>query len=197
MKRELGLVLLASTILTAALTYPTAFKLGQVGRVDNGDGKLSIWNVAWVARTLVADPLHVFDANIFYPHRGTLAYSENNLGAGALAVPVYWATKNPYAAHNFAMLLAFVLSASGMYYLVRHLTADRRAASVSAIGFAFCPFVFAHTAHIQLLMTAGLPFSLLAFHRMADKPGPGRGAALGVVMAAQAICCSGNHDAVQ
>ena len=189
MKRELGLVLLASTILTAALTYPTAFKLGQVGRVDNGDGKLSIWNVAWVARTLVADPLHVFDANIFYPHRGTLAYSENNLGAGALAVPVYWATKNPYAAHNFAMLLAFVLSASGMYYLVRHLTADRRAASVSAIGFAFCPFVFAHTAHIQLLMTAGLPFSLLAFHRMADKPGPGRGAALGAVMAAQAICC--------
>ena len=41
---------------------------------------------------------------------------------------------------------------------------------MSAIGFAFCPFVFAHTAHIQLLMTAGLPFTLLAFHRL-----PGRG----------------------
>ena len=57
------------------------------------------------------------------------------------------------------MLLAFVLSATGMYYLVRHLTGDRRAAAISAIGFAFCPFVFAHTAHIQLLMTAGLPFT--------------------------------------
>jgi hypothetical protein len=102
---------------------------------------------------------------------------------------VYWATRNPYAAHNFVLLLAFVLSATGMYYLVRYLTADRRAAAISAIGFAFCPFVFAHTAHIQLLMTAGLPFSLLAFHRMADKPGTGRGAALGAVMAAQAICC--------
>jgi hypothetical protein len=187
--REVGLVLIASAILTAALTYPTAFKLGHVGRVDNGDGKLSIWNVAWVARTLVVDPLHVFDANIFYPHRGTLAYSENNLGAGALAVPVYWATRNPYAAHNFALLMAFVLSATGAYYLVRHLTSDRRAAAISAISFAFCPFVFAHTAHIQLLMTAGLPFSLLAFHRMADKPGVGRGAALGAAMAAQAICC--------
>jgi hypothetical protein len=187
--RELGLVLLASAILTAALTYPTAFKLGHVGRVDNGDGKLSIWNVAWVARTLVVDPLHVFDANIFYPHHGTLAYSENNLGAGALAVPMYWATRNPYAAHNFALLLAFILSGTGAYYLVRYLTGDRRAAAVSAIGFAFCPFVFAHTAHIQLLMTAGLPFSLLAFHRMADKPGAGRGAALGAAMGAQAICC--------
>ena len=116
--RELGLVLLASVVLTAALTYPTAFRLGHVGRVDNGDGKLSIWNVAWVARTLVVDPLHVFDANIFYPHHDTLAYSENNLGAGALAVPAYWLTRNPYVAHNVAMLLAFILSATGMYYLV-------------------------------------------------------------------------------
>ena len=189
MKRELGLVLLASTILTVALTYPTAFKLGHVGRIDNGDGKLSIWNVAWVARTLPTDPWHVFDANIFYPHRGTLAYSENNLGAGALAVPVYWVTRNPYAALNAAMLLAFVLSATGMFYLVRYLTGDRRAAAVSAIAFAFCPFVFAHTAHIQLLMTAGLPFTMLAFQRMADRPGAGRGAALGAAMAAQAICC--------
>ena len=187
--REFGLVVLAAAALPAALTYPIAFKLGSVGRVDNGDGRLSIWNVAWVARTLVVDPLHVFDANIFYPHRGTLAYSENNLGAGALAVPVYWATRNPYAAHNFAMLLAFVLSATGMFYLVRHLTGDRRAAAISAIGFAFCPFVFAHTAHIQLLMTAGLPFTMLAFHRMVARPSPGRGTVLGGAMAAQAIFC--------
>jgi hypothetical protein len=187
--REFCLVLAAAAVLTAALTYPTAFRLGQVGRVDNGDGKLSIWNVAWVARTLVVDPLHVFDANIFYPNRGTLAYSENNLGAGLLAIPAYWATRNPYAAHNAAMLLAFMLSGIGAYYLVRYLTGDRRAAAISAIGFAFCPFVFAHTAHIQLLMTAGLPFTMLAFHRLTDRPTAGRGAALGLAMAAQAISC--------
>lgn len=186
---ELGVVLLASAILTAALTWPVAFRPGRVGRVDNGDGKLSIWNVAWVARTLVVDPRHVFDANIFYPHRGTLAYSENNLGAGALAVPAYWLTKNPYAAHNSALLLAFILSATGMFCLVRYLTGDRRAAAISAIGFAFCPFVFAHTAHIQLLMTAGIPFTLLAFHRLADRPGAARGLVLGLAMAAQAISC--------
>jgi hypothetical protein len=187
--KEFGAVLLASTIVTLVMTYPLAFELGRVGRVDKGDGQLSIWNVAWVARTLVVDPRHVFDANIFYPHRGTLAYSENNLGAGALAVPVYWATRNPYAAHNFVVLLAFVLSATGMYGLVRYLTHDRRAAAISAITFSFCPFVFAHTAHIQLLMTAGLPFTLLAFHRLVDAPGWRRAVALGAVMAAEAVCC--------
>jgi hypothetical protein len=187
--RELGVVLLVGVALTTALTYPIAFKMGRVGRIDNADGQLSIWNVAWVARTLVVDPRHVFDANIFYPHRGTLAYSEANLGAGVLAIPVYWATRNPYAAHNFVVLLAFLLAATGTYYLVRHLTGDRRGAAVAAICFAFCPYVFAHLPHIQLLMTAGLPFSMLAFHRLAERPTAGRGAALGAVMAAQAICC--------
>lgn len=188
-RRELALVLLVSAVMTFALTWPLAFRVGHVGRVDNGDGQFSIWNVAWVARTLVVDPLHVFDANIFYPHRGTLAYSESNLGAGALAVPVYWLTRNPYAAHNFAALAGFVLSAAGMYYLVRYLTRDRRGAAISATAFAFCPYVFAHSAHIQLQMTAGLPFCLLAFHRLADRPAAGRGAALGVALAAQAIFC--------
>src|SRR5262249_28944421 len=129
------------------------------------------------------------DANIFYPHTGTLAYSENNLGAGAIAIPVYWLTRNPYAAHNFAVLVGFTLSAIGMYYLVHLLTCDRSAAAVSAICFAFTPFVFAHSAHIQLQMTAGLPFSMFLFHRFAENTSAARGAALGAVMAATAVFC--------
>jgi hypothetical protein len=190
--RELALVLAGFAALTITLTYPLAFHLGTVLYKFNTnlDGHFSVWNIAWVARTLVIDPLHVFDANIFYPHRWTLAYSETNLGAGALAVPVYWATRNPYAAHNFVLLLSFVLSATGMYYLVRYLMNDRRAAVVAAICFAYSPYVFAHLPHIQLLMTAGLPFSLLAFHRLADRPGAGRGVALGAIMGAQAFFCA-------
>src|SRR5580765_3328622 len=184
---EFAAVLAVGAVLTVALTYPLAFKIGSVGRVDNGDGQFSIWNVAWVARTLVVDPLHVYDANIFYPHRWTLAYSENNLGAGVLAIPAYWITRNPYFAHNFVVLLAFLLTAIGTYYLVRYLTGDRRAAAVSGICFAFCPHVFGHLPHIQALMAAGLPFCMLAFHRLTDRPTAGRGVVLGLVMAAQAI----------
>lgn len=188
-RRELALVVAGAAVLTVAMTYPLAFRLSQVARIDNGDGQFAVWNVAWVARTLVVDPLHLFDANIFYPHAGTLAYSEANLGAGIVALPIYWLTHNPYAALNFAILFGFVLSATGMYYLVRYLTNDRRAAVISAIAFAFCPYVFAHSAQIQLQMTAGLPFSLFAFHRLADRPTAGRGAALGAALAAQAFFC--------
>ena len=134
--------------------------------------------------------MHVFDANIFYPHTGTLAYSENNLGAGVLAIPVYWPTRNPYAAHNFVVLLAFRAQRDRHVLPGAIPAGDRRAAAVSAIGFAFCPFVFAHTAHIQLLMTAGLPFShagVSSARRSARRRHAA--AALGAVMAAQALCC--------
>ena len=184
-------MLLGFAALTALLTFPLAFHLGSLAyRIDNGDGQFSIWNVAWVARALVLDPLHVFDANIFYPHRMTLAYSEANLGSGALAIPVYWATRNPYAAHAFVVLLSFLTSAVGTYYLVRYLVGSRTAAIVAAIGFGFCPHVFSHLLHIQLLWTAGLPISLLAFHRLVDRPTTGRGAALGLAMSAQLYLCA-------
>ena len=42
---------------------------------------------------------------------------------------MYWATGNPYAAHNFAVLASFVLGATGTYSLVRYLVGDRRAAA--------------------------------------------------------------------
>ena len=82
------------------------------------------------------------------------------------------------------------MSGTATYYLVRYLTADRRAAVVAAIGFAYCPFVFGHTPHIQLEMTAGLPLALLAFHRLADRPTIGRGLALGAVVGGQTLFCA-------
>ena len=184
--REALTVLAGGILLAAALTYPFVTQLDGVGRSDNSDGQWSIWSVAWVARTLIADPGNLFNANIFYPHQGTLAFSENNLAAGVAAIPIYWASKNPYLALNVVFLLSLAFSFAGAYYLVRHLTGDRRAAIVSGICFAFCPYVFARTSHIQLLITGGLPFALLALHRLLALPNWQRGAVLGLVVAGQA-----------
>lgn len=184
----IGVFLLAS-VTAVFLTYPLAFKLGHVGRLELGDGQWSIWVINWVARTLVADPRHVFDANIFYPHKNTLAFSESNLGGGLLGVPVYWLTRNPYTTHNFVLLASLVLAAVGMYYLCRRLTGHRGAAAVAAITFAFSPYTFGRTAHIQLLLTAGLPFCMLAFHRLLERPTPTRGLVLALAFLLQAISC--------
>jgi hypothetical protein len=174
------------TVLTLLLTAPLAWRGASAGPVNTGDGQLSVWNVSWVARALVLDPSHVYDANIFAPHRNTLAFSEANLPAGVLGLPAWWLTRNPYATYNSAVCLSLLLAALAMFGLVTHLTANRPAAAVAAILFAFAPFVTVRYAHIQLLVTSGLPLSLWAMHRFADRPTPWR-----AVMASLAIAFAG------
>ena len=172
-----------AVLLAVALTWPLAARLGSVGRLDNGDARYSIWNVAWVARALVEDPATLYDANIFYPQQGTLAYSEPNLLAGALAAPVWRATANPHAASNWVILLSFVLSSITTYALARHLSGGRFGAAVAAVSFAYCGFVFAHLAHVQLLLTFVLPLTLLTMHRFVDAPSIGRALPFGIAAA--------------
>ena len=108
--------------------------------------------VAWVAHALTTRSRRRLHANIFYPHRNALAFSEANLVAGAIGAPVWAATHNPYTTHNAAALVSFVIAFAGAYYLTRYLTGSRGGAVVAAVLFAFCPFIFARTAHIQLLL---------------------------------------------
>ena len=184
-----GAIAALAVLLTTAFTYPIAPRLGSVGRFDTSDGHWSIWCVAWVSHALATNPAGLFDANIFAPHRDTLAYSENNVVAGVLGLPAYLLTGNPYATHNLSLLLGVGLAFVGAYALARHLTRDTGASIVAAIGFAFCPFLFARTAHIQLALFFGLPIAMLAMHRLVDAPSIGRGIALGVALAVQALAC--------
>ena len=180
-----------AVILVVYFTWPLALRPGTLGRVDSeGDGQFSIWNVAWVAHAILSPDARVFDANIFHPHRGTLAYSEANLGAGVLAVPGYWLTRNPYVAHNTAVLIGLTLSVVGMYLLGFRLSGSRPGALVAAIVFSFCPFLFAHTAHIQLLMLGPLPFVLLALHAFVERATPVRASLLGLAIGMQALFCA-------
>ncbi len=187
---EATAVVLAASALTAVLTHPLAARIDHVGRINTDDGRWSIWVVSWVAHALTTDPVGVYQANIFHPQRNALAFSEANLVEGAIGAPIWALTKNPYTTHNAVALLSFVIAAAGAYYLVRHLTGHRGAAAVAAVMYAFCPFAFARTAHIQLLYTGGIPFCLLAFHRLADRPGVLRSVTLGVLLWLQALACA-------
>jgi hypothetical protein len=187
--REALIVVTTAMLLAVVFTWPLAARLGSAGRVDSGDGRYSVWNVAWVARALTTNPRQLFDANIFYPHHSALAFSEANIVAGVLAIPVWLLTGNALAAANSTILLAFALSAISMYLLVRHLTSNVTAAAVSGISYAFCPYVFAHIPHAQLLMTFGIPLALLELHRFVTAPSARVALRLGVVLAVQGLAC--------
>jgi hypothetical protein len=189
---RLPLLLTAAALSIAILmTWPLVTGLGHLGRTQNsGDARFSVWNVAWVAHALTTDPGDVFNANIYHPHRDTLAYSEANLGAGILAVPVWIATANPFAAFNIVVLFTFSASVIAMWLLARRLTGDGYAAATAAVLFAFCPYVVSHIAHIQLLFVAGVPLCMLLLHRLVDAPSPRHGLELGLALAALGLSCA-------
>jgi hypothetical protein len=199
--RRVALPAVAAVAFAILMTWPLAPNMGSMGRTGspqsgpgwtgaNGDGLMSLWNVAWVARTVVADPLNLFRANIFYPHKHALAYSEANIVSGIVGAPVWWLTKNPYATWNFVNLAAFATSYFFAWLLVRRLTGSPASATVAAVFFAYCPYVFAHTAHVQLLWTGGLPLVMLMLHRLADAPATRHGVALGAALLFQALACA-------
>jgi hypothetical protein len=185
---------LALTLLAAALavlcTYPIAFKLDSVGRLNTADGHWSLWCVTWVAHALAEDPRDLFNANIFYPHQNTLAYSEANIVPGLLGVPAYLITKSPYATHNSVVLMGFIFSFLTAYALAHYLTRNTAASILFGIAFAYCPFIFARTAHIQLLMTFGMPWAMHFMHRLIDRPNWFNAISLGSILAIQALACA-------
>src|SRR3954447_6578919 len=170
--RELLVVSVAGGALAILMTWPLATGLTRLGRTaaNDADGQFSIWNIAWVAQTLVTDPLHVFDANIFAPHKTTLAYSEANLLPGALGIPAWWATRNPWLTLNVVLLFAFASSFVSAYLLFLYVGGSRHAAVASAIVYAFCPYAMSHLSHIQLLFTGGGPPSPYFPHPLRRAP---------------------------
>ncbi|HXI30853.1 MAG TPA: glycosyltransferase family 39 protein [Vicinamibacterales bacterium] len=186
--RFLACAVLLFTVLTAVMTYPQVLHLPD-GVHDDGDPLMVTWVLAWVAHQLPRAPAHLFDANIFYPERNTLAYSENLIVPGVAAAPLQWLGVGPILIYNLVFLSGFALSGVGVALLVRRLTGSVGAAVLSGIVFAFPPYRIDHYAHLQLQQTQFIPLAMLAFHRLLDTNRLRDGVWLGVCVACQMLSC--------
>src|SRR5256885_8391364 len=175
-------------VLTAVLTYPQ-IRLMRDAVHDDGDPLLNAWPLAWVAHQLPRAPAHLFDANIFYPERRTLAYSETLLVPGLVAAPLHWAGVGPLFVYNLVFLSGFVVSGAGTALLVRYLTGHTGAAILAGIVFAFLPYRIDHYPHLQLQQTQFIPLALWAFHRLLDSGRWRDGILLGVFAACEVLSC--------
>jgi hypothetical protein len=184
----LALTLALFVVLTAVMTYPQVLRMSD-GVHDPADPLMVTWVLAWVAHQLPNAPAHIFDANIFYPERNTLAYSETLLVPGLLAAPLHWLGVAPILIYNLVFLSGFALSGVGTALLVRRLTGHAGAAILAGIVFAFPPYRIDHYAHLQLQQTQFIPLALWAFHRLLDSGRLRDGALLGVCTACQMLSC--------
>lgn len=166
--RRTAVVAIGFAALTIAFAYPVSMHPATTLLADNPDTHLFLWTIAWDAHALLAQPLSFFDANIYFPYSGTLAYSENLLGSGMLAAPIIWLTGNLVLALNVVQLVSCVLCGLGAYVLARRVGISRAGAVLSGIVFLAAPPRFFRIGQLHLTAVQWVPFGLAFLHAYLD-----------------------------
>jgi len=151
-------------------TWPLATAPGTLSRNDNGDAVLHEWILAWVAHQLVANPLHLFDANIFFPERQTLAYSDHLFVQSLLGAPLLWAGASPVLVHNLVLIAGFAFTGWTTSLVLKKWTDSWPAAIVSGSLVAFNAFSLTRLPQLQDLHLEFFPLALYALDRLLTNP---------------------------
>ncbi|MGD8817237.1 MAG: hypothetical protein PVJ51_08615 [Acidobacteriota bacterium] len=166
----LGFYIVATLLVAAPL--PAHF-FSTVPRAVRQDVWLNVWALAWTSDHLLTAPTHLFDANIFFPHAHTLAYTDHFIGESLLVAPLYWLA-GAVPAYNLAWYAALILTAWGGFLWVRSLIGDEPAGEAAAlVAGAFCllvPGKRTALSHLQVISLQGVPLALWCVHRLWRRP---------------------------
>src|SRR5213595_3866643 len=103
--------LLVICALAVTQTWPLAIHPAGLSSNDNADAQLNEWILAWVAHALPRDPIHLFQANIFYPANDSLAFSEPLIVPALLGAPLARLGASPVLVYNLVLIIGFALTA--------------------------------------------------------------------------------------
>jgi hypothetical protein len=146
-----------------------------------------VWGLAWVVHQAVRDPLHLYDANMYWPQTLSLAYTESLIPQALQAAPVFAAGGSALLAHNLVLLLTFPLAGCFAYLLAWDLTRSRAASFLAGLAFGFSALRFLHIVHIGVLSFQWLPLILWLVRRAVLRPRPPVLVALAGALVVQAL----------
>ena len=159
-------------------TWPLVLAPGTFSRNDNADTVLHEWTLAWLAHQIVQNPLHLFDANIFYPDSLTLAYSDHLFIPGIFVAPLFWLGLSPVLIYNLLLIAGFALTGWAMSVLVHRWTNSQIAGLLSGSLVAFNAFTLTRFPQIQDQHLEFLPAALWALDRLICRPSTRRSLSL-------------------
>ena len=182
------LIFIAFCLFTVVMTWPWVLHLRDAV-ADRGDPYMIAWTLWWDYHQTFHNPLHLFDANIFYPYRYTLAFSENDYGIAILFFPLFAAGFKPLTIHSIATFLGFAFSGYGAFRLTRTLTGRNGPAWIAGIVFAFIPFRFHLLSHLHYLFAGWIPLMLESLVLFARRPSWQRATWMGTAFFMNALSC--------
>jgi hypothetical protein len=157
-------VILAGVVLAVLTSWPLVLHMGSHIAPDNGDPVRTAWQIAWVGHAMLHDPLHLFDANAFYPHPLSLAFSDSLLGYGPAAF-FGSGTVAALVRYNLIFLFIWSLCFVGGYLLARELGLRKLAAAAAAAAFAYAPYRVTEAGHFQVISSGGVALALFLLLR--------------------------------
>ena len=163
------LALLFLVLVTPAM-MPYAFldiRARMIG--DLGDAAIHVAVMEWEIESLRHHPAKLFDAPFLYPCKNTVAFSESNLAALLLALPLRVVTGDLVVTYNSTVILTFVLTAIFAYLLLYHCVRLRMPALLGALAFTYSTYRFAHIVQLQLISTHWIPLCLLSLHLVVER----------------------------
>jgi hypothetical protein len=161
---ELAWVVLGAIALAVLTSWPLILHLPSRIAPDLGDPVRTAWQVAWVGHAMLHDPLHLFDANAFYPHPLSLAFSDSLLGYGPAAFFGH-GTVAALVRYNLLFLWAWSLCFVGAYLLARELGLGRLGGAAAGIAFAYAPYRVTEAGHLHVISSGGIPLALFLLLR--------------------------------
>lgn len=181
-----ALVFIAFLGLTVGMTWPWVAHIRDAAS-DAGDPYLVSWILWWDFHQTFHSPLNLFHANIFFPYRYTLAFSEHHYGIALLCFPLFALGLRPLTVTGIATLIGFAFSGYGAFRLARTLTGSNGVAWVTGIVFAFIPYRFGQLPHLVYLFSGWIPLLLEAVVLYIREPTRKRATWLGIVFFMNAI----------
>ena len=161
---------LALTALYTALTlvyfWPLPRLAGDHLGPDLGDPLFNLWVLKWGAHQIGLGLPDVWDANIYYPTRGTLAFSDHLLGPAAQLFLFLKLVPDAIAGYNFLFLSSFVASALAVCWVLRRGGLSWIAAALAGGMYAFSSFRYCQLSHLQILIAQWIPLTLWSWDRL-------------------------------
>lgn len=159
---------LVIVIATLLFFWPLAIRLTSYS--EGGDAAFNAWTLARDQHCILHQECPNYaDGNIYFPHKDTMLYSETQLSAGLLTLPLYFINDNPLFSYNVWTILCVFFGAWFMYLLVKRLSRGNEIVSTLAgLIFAFAPFKMAAIFHLQNLSIFYLPLAVLLIIKYMD-----------------------------
>jgi hypothetical protein len=151
-------------LIATVYTWPLLWHAGDQIASDAGDPILNASILWWNATVGPFTPAW-WSPPFFFPSQNVAAFTENLVGLGPVATPIFWATGQPILTYNLTYFLTWPLGAIAAYWLAWTVLRRRDAAFLAGLVFAFAPYRLGQIPHIQVLTLFWLPMALVGLHR--------------------------------